>query len=77
MKHVKLNEESIISRISNGELAFICGGTDNTQLLCGGPIKPTLGFSCGNDPTNPLCYCLAGCGCRPAQTACDICIAGS
>ena len=66
MKHVKLNEESIISRISNGELAFICGG----------PIKPTLGFSCGNDPTNPLCYCLAGCGCRPAQTACDICIAG-
>lgn len=72
MKPVKLNEEAIIKRMSNGELASVRGGANSAQTLCGGPIMPTQGI-CG-EPTNPLCNCLAGCGCNP-QSACNGCTA--
>lgn len=71
MKPIKLNEESIIKRLSNGELANIRGGVNYAQTLCG-IKKPTLG-TC-DEPTNPLCNCLAGCGCNP-QSACNGCTA--
>lgn len=73
MKTLKLNEESIIRRMSNGELSALCGGVSYPQSLCNIPL-PSLS-SCTEEPKNPLCVCLAGCGCMPAQSACNVCTA--
>lgn len=73
MKHVKLDENAILNRMSNGELSAINGGVNYAQTLCSGPINPSLS-KCTEQPTNPLCNCLAGCGCNP-QSACNGCTA--
>lgn len=73
MEKLKLNEESIIRRMSNGDLSALCGGTSYPQSLCDVQF-PSL-KSCTEKPKNPLCTCLAGCGCMPVQRACNGCTA--
>lgn len=73
MKKNELNEEAIVTRMSNGELSALYGGLDYVQPQCG-VVSPALG-KCQEQPSDPLCNCLAGCGCIPSQTACDTCTA--
>ncbi len=73
MERIKLNEEAIINRMSDGELFALYGGHDYAQPVCG-VVSPSLG-KCTEQPSDPLCNCLAGCGCTPSQRACDICTA--
>lgn len=71
MKKNELNEEIIVTRMSNGELSTLYGGYAQPPYEF---VYPSL-KACQEQPANPLCNCVAGCGCIPSQTACDICTA--
>lgn len=57
-KKKKLDERSILTRLSNGAMFQVRGGTSST--FTDAKISPSLG------------NCLAGCGCT-TQRACDVC----
>lgn len=64
MKTIKLNEDSILQRLSDGELGILKGGIECS------PTGP-MGIS---NAQNSLCTCVAGCGCS-AHSACVTCTA--
>lgn len=73
MKKKILNENAIIQRLSDGQLSVVYGGSGYAQKLCGVTPDP-IQTKC-EQPVDPLCKCLAGCACAPAQEACNKCIA--
>ena len=66
-----LNENAIIQRLSDDQMSMIYGGHSQEKW---GIITDPIQTKC-SQPTDPLCNCLAGCGCGPIQIACDKCIA--
>lgn len=71
MKQIKLDEQAIIKRLSNGEKSVITGGLDNLQNLYGTQQTATA-KSCGSLQRVSVCKCVAGCGCNP-YSACVTC----
>lgn len=59
-KKKKLNEESILKRLSNGAMYQVNGGRSNSFTDSDNSLQPSLGD------------CLAGCGCTPHR-ACNTC----
>lgn len=57
-KKKKLNEESILKRLSNGAMYQVNGGKSDS--FTNNEVQPSLG------------NCLAGCGCN-SQRACNTC----
>lgn len=57
-KKKKLNEESILKRLSNGAMYQVTGG--KSASFTNADVQPSLGD------------CLAGCGCDPHR-ACNTC----
>lgn len=72
MRKIKLNEEAIIKRLSNGELSVVYGGNGYDQKDCVNP-PDTILIKRDTTITTPI-QVLAGCGSTPTYRDCFKCI---
>lgn len=70
MKRIKLSEESLIKRMSYGRVIII--SEKQIRSLYSG-ISDSFSRYPYCEKSQNICKCLAGCGCLPTYTACNIC----